>query len=70
MKLLDIYEGYNPLYLIVRVQRGLFQQTWRGSFTKGWYQPKNGKVASGKILGFLNRCTFDLRDRLKGETDQ
>ena len=66
MKLLDIYEGYNPLYLIARVQRGLFQQAWRGSITKGWYQPKNGRVAHGKILRFLNRQAFVFR---KGQQD-
>lgn len=61
MKLLDIYEGYDPLYLIAYVQRGLFQQTWRGSIARGWYQPKNGKVAHGKILRFLNRHAFEFR---------
>jgi hypothetical protein len=61
MKLLDIHESYSPLYLIVYVQRGFFKQVWRGSIAEGWYQPNNGKVASGKILHFLDRCAFVFR---------
>jgi len=70
MKLLDIYEGYDPLYLIAYVQRGLFQQTWRGSIAKGWYQPKNGKMAYGKIRKFLDLQASAFRlGQQRGGTD-
>jgi len=58
MRLLAIYEGHDPRHLIAEVQRGLFQQTWRGSIAGGWYQPKNGKVASDRMLDFLDRQAF------------
>ncbi|KKM17185.1 hypothetical protein LCGC14_1678370 [marine sediment metagenome] len=61
MKLLDIYEGYDPLFLMAHVQWGLFQQTWRGSVARGWYQPKNGRIAGGKILRFLDRQALAFR---------
>ncbi len=61
MKLLDIYEGYDPGFLIAYVQRGLFQQIWRGSITRGWYQPKSCRRANGKILRFLNRHAYEFR---------
>ena len=62
MKLLNIYEGYDPLFLIAHVQRGLFQQVWRGSIAEGWYQPKNGRRAKRvRIQMFLDKCAFDFR---------
>ena len=62
MKLLDIYEGLDPRYLIIHVQRWWGEQVWRGSLGEGWYQPKNGRRAKRvRIQMFLDKCAFDFR---------